>query len=452
MESLTGLTTDATTGPATGQFDLIYNISEIINRLGGSLGGMDSIKVTSFVLIGAAFMLLLLMLCILYIKSMIVSNSKMIGNVGNSISSEETAKYKRKLEEEKEKTRELLAKEKEEEQNIFVSQQKEIQEEEFRKVEQLREKENKKEKRKQKLDWNKEAEHKDMSISERFGLKTASYQQKEQDLSELTGLVMDMIVRKVDDYKIAQALMYKTGGKASEEEILQLVSAIHNVINMSNSGEFREILAHHGSPDGEQQALELLANGDPSIILMLLEEKIDIKINKGTAMSYGPMKIQTLNDAAELSCDFGTLASLCDGNLAVNSLELATELQPKNVNAWSRLADNYLIHNTQNKAIWAYQNVLSLSDKKEDRQIIANANYKLGSIYIAQGNERLGRKMIEQSQEYYEFIGISHALSEKEQEVMEVIEAKYQDEISQTVERLLSQRGHPRRRMMTDIA
>ena len=458
MNSLLGLTSNIGFN-IEDNLGFISDITAMVNGLGGSFSNLDSVKVTSFLLIGAAFLLLLLMLCILYIKSMIISNTSLIG----AVNSDKEEFYKKKLEDEKAKKRELLAKEKEaqkaeqekimEQERIYENKieaelertmiEERVKKEELAAEEEKKEAEKKENEKKNslKLDWNKQQIKNNIKNAEAEKFKSASYVQPEKNLTELTGLIINMIARDVGSEKIAQTLSYKTNNKSSEEEILQLISSIENVIRMSNQGGFRDIVASHPSNRDEKDALQYLANGDPSIVLMLLEEKIDSQIIKSGNMSYGPMKVAALTEAAQLSCDFGTLASLKDGHLAINSLELATELQPKNVNAWSRLADNYLLHDTQNKAIWAYQNVLSIADKETDLQLIANANYKLGNLYIAQGNDELGKKMVESAKGYYDYIGINRNLSDKEKEIISIIEDRHQGELEDTIDRLLIARN-----------
>lgn len=57
-----------------------------------------------------------------------------------------------------------------------------------------------------------------------------SYHQSTKDLSELLGLIIDMIGRGVDDLKIAQTVMFRNQGKNSEDDILQIIDSIKDFI------------------------------------------------------------------------------------------------------------------------------------------------------------------------------------------------------------------------------
>ena len=135
---------------------------------------------------------------------------------------------------------------------------------------------------------------------------------------------------------------------------------------------------------------------------------------------------------------FGTLAAMSDPHLATGSFELAVELSPQNVNAWSRLADMYHLLESHQKAMWAYQQVLEMADEELSPQQIANANKILSQYYYAQGNSLQAAKLYNQSKQFYDSIGINRRLDKKEIEIIEIIESRQQNDLETTIARLLS--------------
>ena len=64
------------------------------------------------------------------------------------------------------------------------------------------------------------------------------YQQSQKKLSELLGLIIDMLGRNVDDLKIAQTVMFRNMNQDSEENILQTIDAVKDFIALCINGKF----------------------------------------------------------------------------------------------------------------------------------------------------------------------------------------------------------------------
>ena len=135
-----------------------------------------------------------------------------------------------------------------------------------------------------------------------------------------------------------------------------------------------------------------------------------------------------------------TLASLSDVHLATGAFELAIELAPQNVNAWSRAADMYARTESNNKAVWAYENVLNLADEEIYPRQVANAGKMLSQFYYAQGNSLQAAKLYNSSKQYYDSIGINRRLDKKEVEIIEIIESRQNEDLESTIAKILQNR------------
>ena len=120
--------------------------------------------------------------------------------------------------------------------------------------------------------------------------------------------------------------------------------------------------------------------------------------------------------AAAYSCLFGTIAMENNLGLAQNSFELALELAPQSINAWSGYGDVYWQQKDYKNAVYAYQNVADNGDKILYAPQIANARHKLAEYHTDSGNTDTATKLEKDSQSYYDEIGITKALSDKENE------------------------------------
>lgn len=128
---------------------------------------------------------------------------------------------------------------------------------------------------------------------------------------------------------------------------------------------------------------------------------------------------------------------MSDPHLATGSFELAVELSPQNVNAWSRLADMYHLLESHQKAMWAYQQVLEMADEELSPQQIANANKILSQYYYAQGNSLQAAKLIIKASSFMIRSALT-AACKKEIEIIEIIESRQQNDLETTIARLLS--------------
>ena len=443
---------------------ITQNVDTLLASLNNYLSGADNLRMASIVLMILAAVMLLLLVIIVYVKSIIVF---LRNNNQDDVSSDDTSddealesikslnNQERELELEKElqKELELARAERESSEKDKKKKQKEKQEQ---KKEKEREKEDKDREKKEKesqeqkkysynspnrenlvdLDW-KKGKLPDQYLStdiNQGSLHNLSYHQSNKQLNELTGLIIDMIGRGVDDLKIAQTIMFRNHYMSSEEDVLQLIDSVKGFIGMCRNQDFKYL--ESTSLPSEEDALYHLAEGDPTPALALIENLMDYNIDRAAS---GPenKKDELYRNISEQAVIFGNLAAVNDVHLATGAFELAIELEPQNISAWSRLGDMYAKAETSNRAVWAYQNVLNMADGDINPREVANASKNMSQHMYAQGNSLQAAKLYNNSKQFYDSLGINRRLDKQEIEIVEIIETNHQDEIRLTIQNLL---------------
>lgn len=285
------------------------------------------------------------------------------------------------------------------------------------------------------LDWDKNVDN----IQEELDNTTSlNYQRPQESMKELIGLIINMLSREVTPQKIAQAVYYRNQGEKNTEEILQTISAVRDFVTLCNTGKFNSIPARSELPSNNE-ALYNWAQGDNSLCLLLLENLIKQQIDTAETKSGLPQDL-IYAQAASYSCLFGTIAMENNLELAQNSFELALELAPQSINAWSRCGDVYWQQKDYKNAVYAYQNVADNGDKILYAPQIANARHKLAEYNIDSGNTDTAAKLEKDSQSYYDEIGITKALSDKENENLNFIAENQQINLESSIIKLLQVR------------
>ena len=285
------------------------------------------------------------------------------------------------------------------------------------------------------LDWDKNVDN----IQEELDNTTSlNYQRPQESMKELIGLIINMLSREVTPQKIAQAVYYRNQGEKNTEEILQTISAVRDFVTLCNTGKFNSIPARSELPSNNE-ALYNWAQGDNSLCLLLLENLIKQQIDTAETKSGLPQDL-IYAQAASYSCLFGTIAMENNLELAQNSFELALELAPQSINAWSRCGDVYWQQKDYKNAVYAYQNVADNGDKILYAPQIANARHKLSEYNIDSGNTDTAAKLEQDSQSYYDEIGITKALSDKEDENLNFIAENQQINLESSIIKLLQVR------------
>ena len=269
------------------------------------------------------------------------------------------------------------------------------------------------------------------------GIDVFRYEPTYKPLDSMTGLILNMFSRNIDNGKIAQTVRSRCGDKATEEDVIQLIDAIKNFISLCNNGKFDKLPDSQYLPTADD-ALYNLSSGDASYCLSMLENLMNTNIDKGQNMKMVQKRDIAFMEASNYACTFGTLAMLNDKELAISSFELAIELSPKNVNAWSRVADAYSKAGFTSKAIWAYQNVINIADEDIYPHQVANANIQLSQHYYSQGDKVKAVNLFNYGNDYYESIGITKELTQKEEEIIDIIESRQQENIETTISKLLN--------------
>ena len=448
------------------------NIDDLATIIDGYLSGANNLRIASIILMLLAFILFLFLVIIIYVKSIVSflksdnKNTEKDDGAVDDIFNEEDAERlnrimseedrERELEKELQKELELARAEKEmfEQREMQEKQRKDAVRREEKANTREREKETKeKEQAEEKesepkgivvvLDWKKgklrDLEQNAPTLSNEF----LSYHQSTKDLSELLGLIIDMIGRGVDDLKIAQTLMFRNQGKNSEDDILQIIDSIKDFIALCINQNF-DRLPNASQLPREEDALFHLAQGDPTLALAMLEALMDFNIDRSSMAGIDVKKDEIFKEISAQSCVFGSLAAINDIHLATGAFELAIELNPNNVNAWCRLGDMYAKADSNNKAVWAYQNVLTLADEEIYARQVANANKMMSQHLYAQGNSLQAAKLYNSSKQYYDSLGINRRLDKQEVEIIEIIEAHQKEELQATIQKILSQKTSSR--------
>lgn len=284
----------------------------------------------------------------------------------------------------------------------------------------------------QQLDWEKRKTAEQNNRSEN---KNLYYQQPQESLEELICLIINMLGRNVTPEKIAQAIYTRTKGKYTEEDILQLIQAVRDFIGLCNSGKFDTLQNRENLPLNNE-ALYNWALGDSSQCLELLEHLIEQQISSADDKN-GSVKEMAYAQAASYACIFGTIASLNNAELAQNSFDLAIELSPKDVNAWSRSADMHRKANEPEKAIFAYQTVIENGDEIIYAKQKANANHYLADYYKMVGNYSKAENLLEKSRQFYADYGITNELTEKELQTLDFIAAQQNENLQSSITSVL---------------
>lgn len=464
-------------------------ITQNLNGMAGffqrHFSGTDNLRVVSVILLLLAFVLFLFLIVILYIKSLLsfIKNDVAVDgtSAGGAYAQTTAPMVNNERELERGLNREL---EKSEQQRLALQQQKRNQDELERRRRENAEKELSEQRKfetEKKMQKNAEFAAKNYGSSSSFGTKQQSsfasqsnsaayagrgnasskefdwrkgrsgeldemaagikpfkYSPAKKSLADLTGLLINMMGRDIDEGKIAQILKAKCGDLATEEDVIQLVDAVKNFIHLAINGKFDSLpeAAELPAPD---EALYALSKGDPSQCLDLMQALMDNTSERCCQFKGNQSKRDlAFLEASNYTCTFGTLASIQDIKLSTGAFELAVELSPKNVNAWGRAADMYVKANSESKAIWAYQQVLNMADEEMYSHQVANANKHLSQFYYDQGDNRKAANLYNSSNDYYAQVGINEDLTSREQDIIDIIEANQEQDMPETINKLLS--------------
>ena len=281
------------------------------------------------------------------------------------------------------------------------------------------------------FDWQKNNEQKTDNIRDNL-----SYKQPAESIDELICLIINMLGRDITEEKIAQIIYCRNQGQRSEEDILQIIKSVKDFIGLCNSGKF-DLLENRDDLPRNNEALYAWAKGDNAPCLILMEALLNKQVAQADRQT-GSLKELAYSQAANYACLLGNIASTDDVELAQNSFELAIELSPKSVNAWSRLGDLYMYTDNREQAIDAYQTVLNIADDNLYAEQIANASRHLAEQYKRQGILNKAEELHIASQKFYQEYGIRNALTNQENIAFEIIADKQFDNLQSSIIKLLN--------------
>ena len=147
---------------------------------------------------------------------------------------------------------------------------------------------------------------------------------------------------------------------------------------------------------GIREALRELKEGKPRAAETIFEQVLERKKREAAS-----------KEAAAAARHIGALAYLHDTNKALSAYAEAVELDPENPDGWNRLGLLQKRLGNLDVATQAFERVLALGNKVEDKGVIAMAYGNLGLVYRTRGdlakaeechlkalalNEELGRK------------------------------------------------------------
>ena len=287
-------------------------------------------------------------------------------------------------------------------------------------------------------------QQKDQQIAEAEEQKRMAEQKTEKVLTEtqqqnafMITLLLNLLSRGVSEAKSAQVLYMQDQQNRTPEDIIQIVKSVRDFIGLCKADAFKHIPNHEKMPSG-YEALNALANGDNSLCLTLLKN-LTRKCLDDADNQQGFLQNLTYAKAANYACLAGNFAGLDDGGLAHSSYTLASELSPKSVNAWSRIGDAFIQEKSAEKAMFAYQTVLDIGDKALYAQQIANAQQHLADYYQRMEVPAKADTYRQASDQYYHSYGIVNPLTAEEAVTINIISAKQQENLPESLTKLLQQ-------------
>lgn len=442
-------------------FAINQNLNGMATFFQHYFSGTDNLRIVSIILLLLAFVLFLFLIVILYIKSLLSFIRESESNLAaQSIFSKKTVQdqeMEKELEKEFERDMETSKRARE-------SIRKKKDEDEFKKQKENEQKKKAKEKEETlkqeeksktipfpqpipvpnfrgnasltEFDWKTGRQGELDAVA--AGLSDFNLKHPSKPIIDVLGLIINMLGRDIDIGKIAQTVKTRCGNGATEEEIIQTIDSIKSFISLANNGKFSSLPDREMLPSPEI-ALLALSHSDTGPALSLMESLINTLVDKASQTNTSQKRDIIFMEASNYACVFGSLANVeSDPALATSAFELAIELSPKNPNAWSRVGDCYAKSKIDSKAVWAYQNVLSYADDNLYPHQIANANQKLAGYYELQGDRQKASRLYNLSNSYYNTIGINTHLTPKELDIINIIEAKQEENMQDTVGRLLN--------------
>lgn len=235
---------------------------------------------------------------------------------------------------------------------------------------------------------------------------------EKQNNNALIDIIINLLGRGVSVSKINQSLYYHYKNVYEIHDIIHTVQSVCNFIGLCNVGKFDYLPQRQMLPENDA-AVYAWAKGDTSLALILLQSFLN-QLMEQSQEENGIIKDMTYALASNCACIMGDIAKLKDLDLAHNSFELATELSPKNVVAWNRLGDIYMLENSMEKAMIAYQNVIDIADEYLYAAELAHARGQLAQYYQKQELQTKAELLRQESDKYYTDSGIFNNLTEKE--------------------------------------
>ncbi len=190
--------------------------------------------------------------------------------------------------------------------------------------------------------------------------------------------------------EVADALVdkYQELLREKAEEIQALTKAVEALEEQRQKPE---------APPGIKAALKQLAQGETGAAEAIFEQVLERK--KGEAAP---------KEAAAAARHIGALAYLHDTQKALSAYAQAVDLDPEDPDGWNRLGLLQRRLGDMEAAIQAFERVLALGNKVNDKVVVAAAYGNLGLVYFT-------RRKLEKAEEYHlKALAIEEELGRKE--------------------------------------
>ena len=157
------------------------------------------------------------------------------------------------------------------------------------------------------------------------------------------------------------------GQEETQQQVRELTDAVRTLAERQNEPD---------APPGIEAALRELARGETSAAEAIFEQVLERKKAVGEAAS---------KEAAAAARHIGALAYLHDTQKALSAYAQAVELDPENPDGWNMFGVIQKRLGNLDSAIKAFERVLALGNKVDDKAVVAAAYGNLGIVYKTRG-------------------------------------------------------------------
>lgn len=262
-----------------------------------------------------------------------------------------------------------------------------------------------------------------------------AFDAKRGQKSDMYGLVLNLFSRGIPQIKVAQILKFKFGQDKSEDEVLNLVSAVSDFLSLAKEDTLKALIVAKQLPPVED-ALAELADGNPRICLNLLQTIMKQNIENAEKFAPGKERESYLSEASHQACVFGVLAQQNNEKTALKAYELALKLDPQNMVAENLAADIYFRAFYEEEALKRYQEIIQTDNPNYAYQK-ANA-YKNMSLNAYRHNAlSKALEYYRAARDFYDELRINTPPTAEEQQVADFLINEQKKNMPQMIQNIL---------------